>query len=58
MSAQRAIVMILDDGKCIFFGEEEKQQDIVTSNYGVLKIIAKEVNYQYVLNLNYTVCKI
>jgi hypothetical protein len=52
-----AMLMIIDDGKCIFLDEEEEERELITSNYGLLKKLAKSVQYQYVLNLNYTVCR-
>lgn len=52
-----AMLMIVDDGQCIFLDKEEEKQKIITSNYGLLKKLSKEVEYQYLLNLNYTVCK-
>lgn len=52
-----AMLMIVDDGRCIFLDKEEEQQKIITTNYGLLKKLSKEVEYKYLLNLNYTVCK-
>lgn len=52
-----ALLMIIDDGQCTFLDREEEMQDIITTNYGVLKKISKSVEYQYILNLNYTVCR-
>lgn len=52
-----AILMIIDDGKCIYLDNEEANQKIVTSNYGLLKKLSQSVEYQYVLDLNYTVCR-
>mgnify|MGYP002624393634 CR=1 FL=1 len=53
----KAILMIIDDGKCIYLDNEKANQKIVTSNYGLLKKLSDTVEYQYVLDLNYTVCK-
>lgn len=36
---------------------QELEKKIVTTNYGLLKKLSTEVEYQYVLDLNYTVCK-
>ena len=55
--ANSAILMIIDDGRCIYLDKEKADQKIVTSNYGLLKKLSKSVEYQYVLDLNYTVCK-
>ena len=52
-----ALLMIIDDGKCIFLDREPEKQQIVTNNYDLLRKISKSVDYQYVLNLNYTVCR-
>ena len=52
-----AILMVIDDGKCIYLNNEEANQKIVTSNYGLLKKLSKTVEYQYVLDMNYTVCR-
>ncbi|MBR0410475.1 MAG: hypothetical protein IJI25_05670 [Eubacterium sp.] len=50
-----AIFMMLDDGKCIALDHVEETQDLITSNYGLLKKLAKTVDYQYVLNMNYSI---
>ncbi len=52
-----AILMIIDDGKCIYLDDEKANQKIITSNYGLLKKLSKTVEYQYVLDMNYTVCR-
>lgn len=52
-----AMLMIIDDGKCIFLDREAEKQKIITTNYGLLKKLSKSVKYQYILNLNYTVCQ-
>ena len=52
-----AILMIIDDGKCIYLDDEKTNQKITTSNYGLLKKLSKTVEYQYVLDMNYTVCR-
>lgn len=50
-----AVFVILDDGVCIALDSDEKAQELITDNYGLLKKVAKSVDYQYVLNMNYTV---
>ena len=47
--------MMLDDGECIALDKNEETQQLITDNYGLLKKLAKTVEYQYVLNMNYTV---
>ena len=50
-----ATFTIFDDGECIALDEDREHQELVTNNYDLVKCIAKEVDYQYILNLNYTV---
>ena len=52
-----AILMIMDDGKCIYLDDEDENKKLITSNYGLLKKLSQSVEYQYVLDLNYTVCR-
>ena len=47
--------MMLDDGACIALDENETTKTLITNNYELLKKIAKSVEYQYILNMNYTV---
>lgn len=49
------LFMMLDDGRCISLDKDEETQELITSNYGLLKKVAKSVEYQYVLDMNYTV---
>ena len=49
---QEALVTILDDGKCIFFDQDDGDNEMI-SNYEMIKKIAKSAEYQYILNLNY-----
>lgn len=49
------LFMMLDDGRCISLDKNEETQKLITSNYGLLKKVAKSVEYQYVLDMNYTV---
>lgn len=51
----RAIFVMLDDGKCIALDSNNKIQELITDNYGLLKKVAKSVKYQYILNMNYTI---
>ena len=50
-----AIFMMLDDGKCLALDDVKETQELITSNYGLLKKLANTVEYQYVLNMNYSV---
>ena len=52
-----ATFTILDDGKCIALDEDRGHQELVTNNYDLVKCIAEDVSYQYVLNLNYTIMR-
>ena len=46
---------MLDDGKCIALDEDRETTALITDNYELLKKLAKSVEYQYILNMNYTV---
>ena len=46
---------MLDDGRCIALDEDRETQELIADNYGLLKKLAKSVQYQYLLNMNYTV---
>ena len=54
---ESATLSILDDGKCIALDEDREYQTLVTNNYDLVKCMAKEVDYQYILDLNYTVMR-
>ena len=47
--------MMLDDGECIALDKEEETRTLITDNYGLLKKVAKSFQYQYILNMNYSV---
>ena len=51
----KALLLILDDGARIPLEEEQESQKLLTDTYGLLRKIAKSVEYQYLLNMNYTV---
>ena len=53
-----ATFTIFDDGECIALDEDREHQEIVTNNYDLVKCIAERVDYQYILNLNYTVMRL
>ena len=44
----------LDDGKCIALDKNEVSRKLITDNYELLRKLAKSVEYQYILNMNYT----
>lgn len=48
---------MMDDGKCIALDENPETQELITDNYSLLKKIAKSVEYQYILNMNYTLIR-
>jgi hypothetical protein len=52
--AENRFVM-MDDGACTALDEREISDTVITNNYDVLKIMAKTFEYQYILNMNYTV---
>ena len=52
-----ATFSILDDGECIALDEDREQQALITNNYDLVKCIAKEVDYQYILDMNYTIMR-
>ena len=54
---ESAMLTILDDGKYIALDEDREIQKLITDNYELVKCIASEVNYQHVLNMNYTVMR-
>ena len=45
-------IIMLDDGQCAAFPEESQGNILATSNYEMLKRIASECAYDYVLDLN------
>ena len=49
-----AVFVSLDEGDCISLDKDEEKKELITDNYDLIKKIAKEVEYQYILNLNYT----
>ena len=54
----KIVLTFLDDGKCIALNEDRANQKIMINNYEVVKCIASDMSYQYVLNMNYTVITI
>ncbi len=54
LGKKEARFSMLDDGECIALDGDEDRQALTTDNYSLLRRLAKSVEYQYVLNLNYT----
>lgn len=51
----KAAFVTLDDGECIALNDlEEDKEKVITNNYAILRKVAKTVDYQYILNMNYT----
>lgn len=48
------VFVIIDNGKCIALDINKEQQKITTDNYDLIKRIAKSVEYQYILDMNFT----
>lgn len=53
----KAVFTVIDDGREIKFIQDEGQRALTTNNYELMKRLAKSVDYQYILNLNYTTLK-
>lgn len=51
---EEAIFVVLDEGRCIALDKNEEAHQIITDNYGLLKKLARSIEYQYILNMNYT----
>ena len=49
-----AVFVAMDDGRCIALDKDEEKQKLITDNYGLLRRLARSVEYQYILNMNYT----
>ena len=54
LDKNNAVFVTLDGGECIALDEDSQKEELITDNYNLIKKIAKEVTYQYILNLNYT----
>ena len=46
--------IMLDDGECIPFDNDEKETEYMIDNYKLIKRLSKKMKYQYVLDMNYT----
>lgn len=50
--------MMLDDGECIPFNNDEEEASHMIDNYKLLKRLSKKLKYQYVLDMNYTLLQL
>ena len=50
----KALIITLDDGKCTALDKSEEEKELITGNYSLIKKIADKIEYQYILNMNYT----
>ena len=48
---------MIDDGRCIALDENEETHELVTDNYELIRKMSKSIEYQYILNMNYTVIR-
>ena len=53
-SSDKVSLITLDDGKCIALDNSEEKKNLITDNYNMIRKIAESVEYQYILNMNYT----
>ena len=51
------IFCMIDDGKCIALDEDMETTELITDNYGLMKKLARSVEYQHILNMNYTILR-
>lgn len=52
-----ATVTVLDDGRHISLDIDEEKRKIATDNYEVMRKMATSLEYQYILDMNYTTLK-
>jgi hypothetical protein len=52
VSDGEASIIMLDDGQCVTFPETNQESVLATGNYEMLKRVASETAYDYVLDLN------
>ena len=55
LNPNESIFTILDTGRCIALDEDKDKQFITTNNYEIIKRMSSTLDYQYILNMNYTV---
>lgn len=53
-SSHSAVFITLDDGAFIALDQDEETHQLITDNYSLIKKVAISVEYQYILNMNYT----
>ncbi|MBO5496877.1 MAG: hypothetical protein J5967_05685 [Oscillospiraceae bacterium] len=53
-----ATLMMIDNGRCIALDQDTQMQELMISNYDLIRKVAKEVKYQYIQDMNYTVIEI
>ena len=56
-SENEVLFAMLDDGKCIALDENKEMQDLTVDNYEFIKKLAKSVQYQYILDMNYSILR-
>ena len=49
-----AVFVTIDDGRKVSLDINEEKQKLTTNNYELIRRIADTMNYQYILDLNYT----
>ena len=54
-TGDNARFMMLDDGECIALNEDPETKERITDNYGLIKRAANTVQYQYILDMNYSI---
>ncbi len=54
LSPEEGMLVLLDDGTEMALEESEDLQELLDSSMQIVKKLAKSVEYQYILNLNYT----
>ncbi len=50
----RAIFIVLDEGQCLSFEDDPDIQSLITSHHRLISKFAKDVEYQYLMNMNFT----
>ena len=53
-----AMLMMIDNGRCIALDEDKETQELMISNYDLIRKVARDVKYQYIQDMNYTVIEI
>ena len=53
-----AMLMMIDNGRCIALDQDAETQELMISNYDMIRKVAKQVKYQYIQDMNYTVIEI